>query len=300
MLIRGCAYNGSSVTSWDADLISDGSDIDEILKKDILGSRRTLLFIEGEEQSLDKPLYSLLFPEVSVIPKVSCRDVDHAVSGIRSSHSLHWLHAFGIVDNDTRTAEDLMRLHEKGIYALSVHSVESLYYHPEMLRRVAVKHASVTGEDPAVLCELAKDAAFAAINPHIRRLSERAVERSIRGEIDKHRPRLSDISAGTPIRIQVDVERIVLAEANDLRQAIERSDLERIVSRYPVRETPMLTEVARKLGFQSRSQYENVVRKLVMDDSTALEFLRSLFDTLFVDMFGAEPAQQDFQTEVLP
>jgi len=127
LLIRGCTYAGSSVSGWDVDLVRPQDEIDDDLKKDILGARRKILFIEGTERSLDKPLYSLVFPNVSVIAKASCRDVEHAVCSIRDSGNLHWLNAFGIIDNDRRTETDINQLREKGVYALSVFSVESIY-----------------------------------------------------------------------------------------------------------------------------------------------------------------------------
>jgi ATPase subunit of ABC transporter with duplicated ATPase domains len=91
LLLRSCVYSGSTATAWDADLVVTPAEIDDSLKKDILGSRRTLLFVEGEEHSLDKPIYSLLFPRASVVAKQSCRDVEHAVAGIRDAAELHWL-----------------------------------------------------------------------------------------------------------------------------------------------------------------------------------------------------------------
>lgn len=287
MLIRGCTYNGSTVTSWDADLVPSESNIDEALKKDILGSRRTLIFIEGDDRSLDQPLYSLVFPNVTVIAKSSCRDVDHAVLGIRSATDLHWLHAFGIVDNDRRTPEDIIRLQSKGIYAVSVYSVESLYYHPEIQRKVAVRHALVTGEDPDILVDAAKNAALAAVSPHVQRLSERAVEKTLRDELDKHWPKQAEISAGKPISIIIDVAATVNEEVDVFKQSIAERNLEKIISRYPIRETPVLTEIARKLGFQTRDQYENAVRRLLMDDAAALEFIKSQFGTLTADLASA-------------
>lgn len=284
ILIRGCTYNGSSVTSWDADVVPAESNIDDGLKKDILGSRRTLIFIEGDDRSLDQPLYSLVFPNVTVVAKSSCRDVDYAVSGIRSATDLHWLRAFGIVDNDRRAPEDIIRLKDKGVYALSVFSVESLYYHPEIQSKVAVRHALVTGEDAAARIDAAKDAALAAVVPHVQRLSERAVERTLRDELDKHWPKQSEISAGNQISITIDVAATVNEEVSVFNQAIADRNLEKIISRYPVRETPLLTEITRKLGFQTRDQYENAVRKLLMDDATALDFIKSQFGTLVADL----------------
>ena len=85
LLIRGCTYDGSTVTAWDADVVAPGSGIDDDLKRDILGARRKILFVEGTESSLDKPIYSLIFPEISVIAKGSCRDVERAVLSIRDA-----------------------------------------------------------------------------------------------------------------------------------------------------------------------------------------------------------------------
>ncbi|MER9348497.1 AAA family ATPase [Mesorhizobium sp. M0227] len=120
LLIRGCTYSGSSVTGWDADLLHSDAIIGDELKRDILGGRRKLLFVEGDDDtSLDKPLYSLVFPQVSVITKRSCRDVEHAVSGIRDAAELHWVQAFGVVDNDRRTAEKISALKRRGVYALA-------------------------------------------------------------------------------------------------------------------------------------------------------------------------------------
>jgi hypothetical protein len=60
-----------------------------------------------------------------------------------------------------------------------------------------------------------------------------------------------------------------------------------MIARYPVRETGALTVIAQKLGFQSRGQYESAVRKLMIDDPDALDFVRALFGTLNADLVAA-------------
>ncbi len=284
LLIRGCTYNGSSVSGWDTDLVSPSTEIDDDLKRDILGGRRKLLFIEGTERSLDKPLYSLVFPNISVLAKSSCRDVEHFVSSIRDSDDLHWLHAFGIVDNDRRIESDINRLKEKGIYALSVFSVESIYYHPNVQALIAQRHATVTGDDPSISLDNAKNAAIEAVKPHIQRLSERAAEKPLREEVFRHLPTREKITAGLPISIFIDVSRAVTVERERLQKALDMGNLEEIISRYPIRETPALDKIAKELGFQSREQYEGAVQKLLMDDNEALTFVRSLFGTLEADI----------------
>lgn len=112
----------------------------------------------------------------------------------------------------------------------------------------------------------------------------RAVEKTLRDELDKHWPKQAEISAGKQISIMIDVATIVNEEVSAFNQAIAERNLEKIISRYPVRETPLLTEIARKLGFQTRDQYENAVRKLLMDDAAALDFVKSQFGTLTADL----------------
>jgi ABC-type Mn2+/Zn2+ transport system ATPase subunit len=284
LLIRGCTYAGSSVSSWDVDLVPPNNEIDDDLKKDILGARRKILFIEGTDRSLDKPLYSLVFPDVSVVAKSSCRDVEHAVNSIRDSDNLHWLNAFGIVDNDRRVEADINRLREKGVYALSVFSVESIYYHPCIQCHVAQRHAIVTGDDASLRLANASTAAIEAIRPNVQRLSERTAEKAVREEVFRHLPRREDIASGNPINVSIDVSIFVTQEHERLQNALDTDNLAEIISQYPVRETPALEKIARGLGFQNREQYEGAVQKLLMDNNEALDFVKSLFGTLESDI----------------
>jgi len=280
LLVRGCALSGNAFVNWDVDLVPPGAAIDEDLKRDILGARRKLLFVEGEARSLDKPLYTAVFKDVSVITRGSSRDVEHAVDGVRGARDLHWLHAFGIVDNDGRSQGDIDQLKGRGIYALSVFSVESVYYEPEIQRRVAERHAQVTGEQVAALVAAARAAAMAAIVPHVKRLSERAVEKSVREEILRQLPGREQIAAGEPVNFSVDVASVVAAESSRLQAFVEAGNLGAIIARYPVRETPGLDEIARKLGFRNREQYEGAVRTLLADDEEARAAVKGLFGPL--------------------
>lgn len=284
VLIRGCSYEGQNVTAWDADMVPANEDIADDLKRDILGSRRKLLFVEGDEQSLDKPLYSLIFPQVSVVGKSSCRDVEHAVIGIRGAENLHWMQAFGIVDNDRRTAKDIEKLESKGVYAVPAFSVESLYYHPEIQHRLAERQAALTGANAATALEAAKAAAIEAVAEHRQRLSERVVEATLRQELMSKLPKRAEVAAGEAIEVRIDVAAVVNEEADRLEGYCVAGDLGSIVARYPIRETGALGQIADRLGFKNRRQYEESVRKMLMDDPGTLAFMRGLFGKLAADI----------------
>jgi len=149
---------------------------------------------------------------------------------------------------------------------------------------VADRHAAVTGEDAATRLANAKRAAVSAITPHLKRLSERTVEKSIREGILSQLPGQPEIAAAIPINISIDGSAAVAAELGRLQDLINNGNLSEAIERYPVRETPALAEIARKLGFQSQEQYEGTVLKLLMDDQETLQLVRSFFDTLLNDM----------------
>jgi ABC-type cobalamin/Fe3+-siderophores transport system ATPase subunit len=284
VLIRGCSYENTEVAAWDADVVPSEAEIDEVLKSDILGSRKKILFVEGTDRSLDQPLYSLVFPEVSVIAKSNCRDVELAVTGVRGAENLHWLRVFGIVDSDGRPIAEIGELKQQGVYAVPAYSVEALYYHPEIQRRVTKRHAAVTGSDTRAHLANAKIAALAAINGHADRMSEKVAEKAIRAEVFRHIPGKAQVKARQPFELKIDIAAAVAAERARLDAAVAANDLESLIARYPVRGTPALSQIAEHLGFQDRDQYEGAVQKLLIDDATAVTFLRSLFGTLWQDM----------------
>jgi predicted ATP-dependent endonuclease of OLD family len=180
MLVRGCVFQGSNPKSWTADILQSQEEIDISIKKDILGARSKIIFVEGEDDSLDVPLYSLLFPQLSVIPKSSCRDVEYAVRGIRDAAGLHWVNAWGIVDNDQRSQDDINALKENGIFALGYYSVESLYYHPRIVRFVAERQAAILGMSADSLYNSAISQGVEEIARNRDHLVWHAVEKQIR------------------------------------------------------------------------------------------------------------------------
>jgi len=294
LLVRSCNYQGSTVTAWDADMVEPTDEIDEALKLDVLGSRRKLVFVEGDEQSLDKPLYSLIFPLVSIIPKSSCHEVERSVGGIRDANRFHWVSAWGIVDNDRRTTEEIDELKAKGVFALPVFAVESIYYDPKLQRMVAEKHASLVGSDVEECLRQANQAAINAIKPHINRLCERAVEKALRDEVFKHLPRRRQISAGQPIKVEIDVAQFVARERQRFESLIDNRDLAAIIAAYPVRETPALDQIVDKLGFKGRLQYESAVRRLLMENGEALNLVRAMFGDLISEINqGLAPVEQE-------
>jgi hypothetical protein len=284
LLIRGCTYGQFAVNAWDLNIVPPGTEIDDEIKKDIFGARKKILFVEGKEESLDKLLYSLIFPNVSIIPKGNCWNVEHTVSSIRSFDNEHWVNCFGIVDSDRRPDTEINELKNKGIYALSVISVESIYYHPYVQTFIAKRQAKIRGDNASTYLDNAKTAALIEIRKCIQDLSIYTAEKAIRKEFFDNVPEKESIRNQIPINVSIDVANFVREESECLENALNSSDWVKIVSRYPVRRTGALGKIANELKFLNRKDYEGAVRRLLMDETEVLNFVRSLFGTLASDI----------------
>lgn len=268
VLVRDSRSANDDVTAWDLDVLDPGTEIDDATKEAIIGSRRKLLFIEGTSASLDKLLYELLFPGVAIFPRQSCRDVEHAVASVRDAQSVTWVQAFGIVDQDQIPPTKVTSLNVKGIYPLSVYSVESLYYSPTIIAAVAHRQCTVVDGSFEQMVQAASTNLITAIASAADRLAARMTEQAVKDKISMEVPDWKSIQSGENVNIAVDAQAMYQAEMAQLQSWIAAADVEKIVARYPIRETMALAGVVNALQFKNRGQYEAAVRKLVRDDAS--------------------------------
>jgi ABC-type cobalamin/Fe3+-siderophores transport system ATPase subunit len=280
-LVRGCEYQGADVKAWTVDMVPSGTAINEDLKRDLLGARRKILFVEGAVQSLDTPLYSLLFPQVSVIAKEGCREVEYAVRGLRGAPDMHWIEAWGIVDNDQRSPDNVGRLREAGIWALSHYSVESLYYHPAIVARVAQRQAQMIGANAITLMKLALNGAVDAARGQKAHLVTSAVLRLARDRMLNSLPTRESVEGTNSVIVEVDISTLRVAEESRFDSFVNAADWDGLLTRYPLRESSAFRRVVSELKMPDRGTYQAAVLKLLQDEPAALTDLRNLLGDLY-------------------
>lgn len=286
LLTRACVYEGDSVLSYDIDLLDNTTGIDDDLKRTILGERRKIVFVEGTEHSLDKPLYSLLFPNASIVAKTNCREVENAVVGIKGTAELHWVKPFGVVDNDSSGPGRITDLQNKGVIPLNVYSVESIYYHPEVQKMAGEKLSAVLGGDLTEMLEKAKKDAIKAIRDNATHLSVRIAEKSARAQVFSLLPKKGEVAAGGKRTAEIDFAKFARDEAERIEALVNASDFVGALQRYPIRESPALDAIAKALNFANRTQYEAAVLKLLVRDPEAVNRVRTLLGPFPADLIA--------------
>jgi ABC-type cobalamin/Fe3+-siderophores transport system ATPase subunit len=281
LLLRSCLYNNGGPQSWDVDLIPVEQAISDDLKCDLLGARRKVLFVEGTETSLDRPLYNLLFPEVSVIPKGDCREVEKAVSGVRSTEEINWLSAFGIVDSDGFDQHEIEKKREKGVYAVPFYSVEAIYYHPEIIRKIAERNAQFRGGNAEQMAQAAIDGAINAVRNQVDRLTRPGVKKAIRKEILDQIPDDDKLMNNTQLIINYDSLSIYNNKIQQVNNAIDSGDWLNALVHCKIRSSDARGAIIRELKYTDYVSYETSVIKLINDCQETREFARGLFADLF-------------------
>jgi len=284
LLIRTCNFNGQAVQNWEVDELRGDVDIDDILKRDLLGARRKILFVEGTESSLDKPLYSLIFPQVSVIPKGSCREVEQAVYGVVAGEQFHWLRAFGIIDGDGYDDEAVAEKLSNRVYALPYYSIEAIYFHPRIIEMVAGLQARVSGDEPMELTAAALTAGIKEVRDHAERLCGKAVKKAVEKAIWSQLPNGDQYLNGVSCHINVDSESLLAKRTEQLIEALDDEKWEAVLSYCPIRECGARNQIATALNFRSFSDYQKAVQNLLANDADALKCVRSLFTGLYAEI----------------
>ena len=272
LLLRSCTWYEKKVRGWDADIVSVETGIGDDTRREILGSRRKILFVEGNYGSIDRHTYAILYPDISIVPKGNCSQVIRAVTGIRNSEDLHWVKAFGLIDRDNRTEEETEMLAARGIFALDCYSVESLYYSKEILDRISERQLEVS-PDNADLSK-AKRSILEKAQVNRDRLCAMLVEKRVRNAVESQLPTQESLLENPVPCIRVDARNMLVEEGQTFDTLVSKRDTDGLINRYDLTTTGALDSAAKGLGFRGRENYENAVMKLLADDESARELLR--------------------------
>ncbi len=278
VLLRSCTWSGNRAQVWDADIVSSETGIDDRTRREILGSRRKILFVEGDYGSMDRHTYAILYPEISIVPKGNCSQVIRAVTGIRNSENLHWVKAYGLIDKDNRPEEETEQLAKRGIFALDCYSVESLYYSSDIMYRIAERQLEVS-PDIADFAK-AKESMLEEASEHKVRLCAILIEKRARNAVESQLPTYESLLQDPIHCIRYDASALLSEERQTFDSMVISKNADGLIDRYNVATTRALVAAAKHLGFAGRMNYESAVRKLLADDESARDMLRKRLSRL--------------------
>jgi hypothetical protein len=175
----------SPVNGWTIEAVPEDTGFTEEITTLILGSRKPVLFVEGQGSSLDQAIYRACYPDWTIVPRGSCEEVIHAVITMRANAALTRVTCAGIVDADAYDPPEVAFLKNKGIAVLPVSEIENLFLLPDVIEAIA-KAEGYTGADiqaklANILEELFAQAADTKNQaPIVKRYCQRRIDRTLK------------------------------------------------------------------------------------------------------------------------
>ena len=114
--------------TWDIDLITDSKEIPIEIVTKIAGSRKPIIFVEGDAKNSLDCIYKKVYPEFVVIPVGSCVNVIKYTSGLNDKviKALYRIECHGIIDGDNQDR------HRGNLHQLSVAILENIFLIPDI------------------------------------------------------------------------------------------------------------------------------------------------------------------------
>ncbi len=185
-------FDGASKWLWEK--VPEVDEFPESLLLELLGNRRTIIFVEGEKGGKDYAIYQSIYRSYHVVPRSGCQGVIESVRALRLNSSFHHVNVFGLIDRDYRTDDEIQVLSSDHIYCIDVAEIENILLNEETLRLIAVNQRLDPNEVVARATNMAKDLLQREIERQASLRTYRAIENNLR-KIDAKSVGLEAITA---------------------------------------------------------------------------------------------------------
>lgn len=263
--------------SWDYEFVNPNDTFNDELYYDLLGSRKPILFIEGDNvHSIDSKLYPLVFTQYTVKPMGSCNKVIEATRTFNELKSFHNLDGRGIVDRDRRDDKEVYYLRAKRVFVPNVAEVENILLIEDVVRAVARychKDAdNVFSRVKRVIVNMFRAAQTEQALEHVRH----RVKRNVEVRIDK---RFEDINALEKHMVflinEIKPREMYDAICAQFKKYADDADYAMILKVF--NEKTMLTQcgVAQLCGLQNKEAYLNTILKILKHEGQGATIIRN-------------------------
>ncbi|GAA0767348.1 hypothetical protein FHS52_001686 [Erythromicrobium ramosum] len=269
---------------FDAEVVVDFEAIDEGLRRDLLGARQKLLFVEGTPNSIDYRIYNVLFPDWKVTPKGGAQEVIEAVKSLRKNNQLHWIEAKGLIDRDGRPDPEVQALEADGIHALLCPTSENLLFLPKVVEAVAkLLFEAEGGLDVHARMQSAKAELRASLCQSSADISARLATWRINRMLAEAKVSVANVRQLSSPAITFALGQILTEADSEIAELCAIADGLESIQTIPIKNTSIGSRIAVAMGCDAK-RYKNIVFRQIglttecgeTIKSTMLKFLPAL------------------------
>ncbi|MFZ2193535.1 MAG: DUF4435 domain-containing protein [Candidatus Moraniibacteriota bacterium] len=173
---------------WTWEFIEEKDVLPENLYIEVAGSRKPILFVEGDRGSLDYKIYQIIYPDFTVVPVGSCVKVIEVVKSFRTAKYLHDVKVCGIIDRDFRSEEELVSLSNEKIFNTYYSEIENILLSSEVIEYVAI----LLGKDPAISIDKTRNIIKDRIESQLEVISFKKLQKNIMHDLENEISKSTD------------------------------------------------------------------------------------------------------------
>ena len=244
--------------------------IDLIIK--IAGSKKDVLFVEGQVKNLDYRLYSLLYPDKNVIPVESCDNVISRCK-ILSKTKDYYPKTEGIIDYDFRTEDEISSLDQSNIHVLRYNEIENVLISSQMINLVFNSTIALNGKEEdfknSIIDKLASEKS-AVLQDYIRKFYNNRFGLPKLKYYSDHSKISKQITDNANSNISDLLTSLKIFE-KEFDEILKKKDYDEIIKRYP---NKGLISVIERFGVTPNFYYETIFA-LLKNNSEQCEIIKS-------------------------
>lgn len=244
---------------WVVEPVPEDPGFDEATVTLILGSRRPVLFVEGNGNSLDSAIFRACFADWTVIPRGSCEEVIHSVVTMRRNATLTRVTCAGLVDADDYTAEEVGAMTAHGVGVLPVSEIENLVLLPTVASVIARSegfHGEALENRMNALRDDIITAAFGATEATVMQHCRRRIDRTLKKIDLSSATNPNELASEYQARTQaVDVNALAQDAQNKIEAAVHAKDLPALL-KYFDGKGPFMAAAAKHLKSTRKDNFE--------------------------------------------
>lgn len=277
--------------AWDYETVNPGENLSDELYFDLLGSRKPILFVEGDSShSIDSKLYALIFSDYTVKPLGSCNKVIETTRSFNDMKDFHHLDSHGIVDRDRRDTKEVQYLRDRKIFVPNVAEIENIMMLEGVIRAVARHHKK---DDDRVFMKVRS----AVINMFKSDLRKQALEhvrhrvkRTVEVRIDKRFQDISELEEHmTDLVNEINPRGIYEDLCRSFHTYANNGDYSSILRVYNEKTMLPNSNVAQLCGFECKEEYIKDVLAILKEGGKDADAIR----TAIKSAFGLETTEAD-------
>lgn len=141
---------------WTWEVIEPNEELPENLYLELLGSKESIIFVEGDKGSLDIQLLQGYYEDFTVIPRGNCEKVIESVKGLRRNESFHHKKVFGLIDRDARSEEEIKALLSNNVFTLDLSEIENMFLLPDIIQ-IVCDHVNLSEKKSEIVDEIKRN-----------------------------------------------------------------------------------------------------------------------------------------------